>query len=229
MTQIVLAGLLFLVAHLGISSTGARARLVNLLGVRGYLGFYSLCAIVTLGYLIWVYGELPRYEYVWEPSPLHYEIARYLMPAAFILLLGGFLVKNPTLVGMEGMLRDAPSEKDLARGVTRVTRHPVQWGIALWAFSHLIANGDTVSVVFFSTFLVLSLAGVVLIDRKKSASLGENWHAYRDQTSNVPFVAIVAGRNRLPLSELWLPVLLGLGGYFAVLYFHEWIAGVRLI
>jgi uncharacterized membrane protein len=229
MTQIVLAGLLFVGAHIGISSTGARARLVGLLGVRGYLGFYSLCAIATLGYLIWLYGELPRYEYIWEPSPLLYGIARYVMPVAFILLLGGLLVKNPTAVGMEGMLRDAPGVKDLARGVTRITRHPLQWAIAVWACSHLIANGDTISVVFFSTFLVLSVIGTLLIDRKKSASLGEHWRAYRDQTSNIPFLAIVTGRNRLAFAELWLPVSLGLGGYFAVLYFHEWIAGVRLI
>ncbi len=101
--------------------------------------------------------------------------------------------------------------------------------IVLWAISHLIANGDTVSIVFFSSFLLLSLIGTFMIDRKKAQSLGVAWHAYRDQTSNIPFAAILTGRNRLVLSELWLPLGVGFAGYFALFYAHEWIAGVRLI
>ena len=227
--QMLLAGALFVGTHLGISSTPARARLISVVGEKGYLGLYSLCALATLGYLIWLYGEIPRYDYVWLPSPLLYAIARFIMPLALILLLGGFMVKNPTNVGMEGMLRGAQDETDLARGVTRITRHPFQWGVVLWAISHLIANGDTVSIVFFSSFLLLSLIGTFMIDRKKAASLGATWHPYRDQTSNIPFAAIAAGRNRLQLAELWLPVGVGLAGYFALLYGHQWIAGVRLI
>lgn len=227
MLQMLVAGALFVGTHLAISSTPARARLISMVGTRGYLGLYSLCALVTLGYLIWLYGAVPRRDYVWQPSPLLYEIAWYIMPAALVLLLGGFMVKNPTNVGMEGMLSEENTV--LARGVTRITRHPFQWSVVLWAVSHLIANGDTVSIVFFSSFLLLSLIGTFLIDRKKAQSLGTAWHAYRDQTSNIPFAAILAGRNRLAVSELWLPIGVAVAGYFALLYAHEWIAGVRLI
>lgn len=227
MLQMLVAGALFVGTHLAISSTPARARLISMVGTRGYLGLYSLCALVTLGYLMWLYGAVPRRDYVWQPSPLLYEIAWYIMPAALVLLLGGFMVKNPTNVGMEGMLGEEKTV--LARGVTRITRHPFQWSVVLWAVSHLIANGDTVSIVFFSSFLLLSLIGTFLIDRKKAQSLGTAWHAYRDQTSNIPFAAILAGRNRLAVSELWLPIGVAVAGYFALLYAHEWIAGVRLI
>ncbi len=227
MLQMLVAGALFVGTHLAISSTPARARLISMVGTRGYLGLYSLCALATLGYLIWLYGAVPRRDYVWQPSPLLYEIAWYIMPAALVLLLGGFMVKNPTNVGMEGMLSEENTV--LARGVTRITRHPFQWSVVLWAVSHLIANGDTVSIVFFSSFLLLSLIGTFLIDRKKAQSLGTAWHAYRDQTSNIPFAAILAGRNRLAVSELWLPIGVAVAGYFALLYAHEWIAGVRLI
>lgn len=227
MLQMLVAGALFVGTHLGISSTPARARLISIVGARGYLGLYSLCALATLGYLIWLYGAVPRYDYVWQPSPLLHEIPRYIMPLAFVLLLGGFMVKNPTNVGMEGLLGEEKTV--LARGVTRITRHPFQWSVVLWAIGHLIANGDTVSIVFFSSFLLLSLIGTFMIDRKKEQSLGVAWHAYRDQTSNIPFAAILTGRNRLVLSELWLPLGVGSAGYFALFYAHEWIAGVRLI
>jgi uncharacterized membrane protein len=228
MLYITLAALLFVGTHLGISSSALRARLVGSVGERGYLALYSLVAIATLSYLIWLYNGLPRYEYFWMPSPELYMVAKVLMPIALVLALGGFLVRNPTLVGAEGLLAEGEGA-DLARGVTRITRHPFQWGVLIWAVSHVIANGDANSVVFFSAFGVLAALGTVAMDRKKAAALGEGWKAYAASTSNVPFAAIISGRNRLALGELWLPVLLGLIGYAALAWRHEWVSGVRIL
>lgn len=223
-----IAGLLFLGTHFGLSSTSLRGKLVARLGERGYLGIYSLLALVTLVYLIWLYGELPRYDYFWLPSPDLYLVPKIIMPVALILAVGGFMVPNPTNVGAEKLLTE-PAEGDLARGVTRITRHPFQWGVVLWSLSHLIANGDSISVVFFATFLLLSGIGTVLIDRKKATQLGGDWVAYRDQTSNLPFAAIIAGRNRLVLGELWLPIIVGLALHVALFWGHAWVAGVRIL
>ncbi|MEZ5557385.1 MAG: NnrU family protein [Pseudomonadales bacterium] len=228
MLQMMIAALLFLGTHLGISSTGLRGRLVDRLGERGYLGLYSVLALLTLGYLIWLYGELPRYDYFWSPSPGLYMVPKLLMPLAAILALGGFLVRNPTTVGMEGSLRDGRGAQ-LGRGVTRITRHPFQWGVVIWAVSHLAANGDRVSVVFFGTFLILGLAGGALIDRKKARALGSDWQGYAAATSNVPFLAILSGRQQLALREQMVPVLVGLVGYALLYLGHQWIAGVRLV
>jgi uncharacterized membrane protein len=43
-------------------------------------------------------------------------------------------------------MADAP-----ARGIQRVTRHPFLWGVAVWAFVHLIANGDVASLMLFGS------------------------------------------------------------------------------
>ncbi|MFB3103410.1 MAG: NnrU family protein, partial [Pseudomonadales bacterium] len=59
----VMGGTLFLATHLGVSSTSLRPMLTDKLGQRGYLGFYSLLAIATLGHLIWLYNIVPRYDY----------------------------------------------------------------------------------------------------------------------------------------------------------------------
>jgi uncharacterized membrane protein len=228
MALMVLAALLFLGTHLGVSSTSLRGRLVDVLGEGGYLLAYSLIAAVTLGYLIWVYGALPRHDYLWLPTPALYQVPKVLMPLAMILLVGGFMVRNPTAVGQESALRGAVESDALARGVTRITRHPFQWSVALWAAAHLVANGDRVSVVFFGTFLVLGLAGGVLIDRKKVRKLGADWEPYARATSNVPFAAIVTGRNRLAPRELVLPVLVGLAFYVLAYWLHPWLSGVRI-
>jgi uncharacterized membrane protein len=228
MELMLMAAVLFLGTHLGISSTTMRARLVATLGERGYLLAYSLVAVFTLGYLIWVYGALPRHEYLWLPSPALYTVTKAVMPVATVLLVGGFMVRNPTTVGMEGLLRSPGAAQDLARGVNRITRHPFQWAVVLWSVAHLVANGDRVSVVFFATFLVLGLAGGVLIDRKKRARLGDDWQAFASATSNLPFAAILRGDNRLVWKELVGPVLAGAVVYLLFYWGHPWLAGVRI-
>ncbi|MCH8142825.1 MAG: hypothetical protein IH908_14640 [Proteobacteria bacterium] len=65
----VMGGTLFLATHLGVSSTTLRPMLTDKLGQRGYLGLYSLLAVVTLGHLIWLYNIVPRYDYFWELDP----------------------------------------------------------------------------------------------------------------------------------------------------------------
>lgn len=227
MWPMLLASVLFLGTHLGISSTALRDRMVAALGERGYLIVYSLVAFATLGYLIWMYSALPRYDYFWLPSPELYMVPKIVMPVASILLFGGFMARNPTVVGMEDTLRQREGG-DFARGLTRITRHPFQWAVVLWAAAHLAANGDRVSVVFFGTFLVLGLAGSRLIDRKKAKKLGDDWTPYANATSNVPFGAILSGRNRLVLRELIAPVLVGLVGYVLLYLGHPWLAGVRI-
>jgi uncharacterized membrane protein len=228
MMYITLAAILFVGTHLGISSSGLRVRLVGVLGERGYLLFYSLVAFGTLSYLIWLYNELPRYDYFWMPLPELYMVAKALMPIALILALGGFLVKNPTLVGADRLL-DRDGAGDLAKGVTRITRHPFQWGVLIWSIAHVVANGDTISVVFFSAFGILAAAGTVAMDRKKARMFGDAWRPYAEVTSNVPFAAILSGRNTLVAGELWLPVLVGLAGYAALAWGHQWVSGVRIL
>jgi uncharacterized membrane protein len=229
MALMLLASLLFLGTHLGVSSTPLRGRLVDMLGEGGYLVAYSLVAAITLAYLIWIYSALPRIDYLWLPTPALYLVPKLLMPVAMILLVGGFMVRNPTAVGQESVLRRGGEADGLTRGVTRITRHPFQWAVALWAATHLIANGDGVSVVFFGTFLALGLAGSVLIDRKKAVKLGPDWEPFARATSNVPFAAIVAGRNRLAARELIGPGMVGLGVYALAYWAHPWLSGVRIL
>ena len=227
MSEIWLASLLWVGAHLGVSSTPLRKAIVGAIGEQMYLLFYSLMAAATLGYLIWVYIDVPRFDYLWLPNPDLYWLAKLAMPVAFILLLGGFMVKNPTAVGMT--IDEPDQAAELAQGVTRITRHPFQWAVVLWALSHVAANGDVVSVVFFLSFFILSLLGSLLLDRKKAVTLGAGWDGYAQATSNFPFAAIIAGRNRLVLKELALPVVVGLTVYALAYYFHETFTGTVVI
>ena len=227
MTEIWIAAIAWVVTHLGLSSTPARAALVAKLGPNAFLGLYSLIAAATLGALIWAYGQAPRFDYLWLPNPDLYWVSKLTMPIACIFLLGGFMVPNPTMVGMT--VEDDEQIVAMARGVTRITRHPFQWAVVIWSAGHIVANGDQVSIIFFSSIGIVSLAGTVLMDRKKAAAFGSVWAAYAGVTSNVPFAAILSGRNRLKWAELWVPIAAGLVLYAVFYWAHELITGAVIV
>jgi uncharacterized membrane protein len=121
---------------------------------------------------------------------------------------------------MESKVGQGP---EAARGIVRITRHPFLWGVALWALVHLIVNGDLASLIFFGSLLVLAVVGTLSIDAKRRRSFGEQWSRFANVTSDVPFAAIAAGRNRLgpALAEigLWRP-LAAILVYAVAFYFH---------
>ena len=228
MEQVIVAAGIWVISHLGLSSTRLRPLLVNRVGEQGFLGIYSLVAFASLGYLIWAYIDAQRFEYFWLPNIELNWIPKLTMPIATTFLMGGFLVSNPTMVGAQ-LSAEQAADSDVARGVTRITRHPFQWAVIIWGLGHIAANGDQVSVVFFASFVLLSLLGSILLDKKKAQSLGAAWQAYAAKTSNVPFLAIATGRNKLAVSELWLPIVVGIVTYAVLYYFHESFTGAVVV
>ena len=216
-----LASALFVLAHVVISSTPLRGLLVKAIGEGPYLGLFSVAVAAPLVWMVIAYGGAPQ-PVLWEADGLRH-LPLVLMPFAMILLVTGMLGKNPTSVGQAGTL----SGGRVPGGILRVTRHPVQWAITLWSFAHLLANGDQASLLFFGSFFLLSLLGPHLIDRKRRTALGESWEPYAAATSNLPFAAIITGRNRFSLSEIgWWKIALGLALYGVLIAIHETLFGV---
>lgn len=145
------------------------------------------------------------------------------MPLALILVAGGVLVPNPSATGMENAL-DRPEP---ARGALRITRHPMMWGVGLWAAVHLVANGDLASLLFFGGLLVTALGGAAHLDRRLAATEGERWRRFAEATSFVPFAALLAGRQRWAWTEWRRPAAWGLGLFALLLVLHPYLFGVR--
>lgn len=229
MFKLLIAGVLFLGTHLGISNSPLRPMLMRGLSERGYQGLYSLVALATVVYFVMAYNDAPRLAYLWNLDPRLYWAPKLLMLPAFMLLAGGLLGgATQTAAALQGCAEDQARLAKLTGGMNRITRHPVQWAIALWAASHIVANGDAVSVVFFAAFLLLSLVGALFADRKKAAAFGEDWQAFAAATSHLPFAAIASGRNKMALGELGVPAAVGLALYLAVFWGHEWLSGVGI-
>lgn len=218
-SQLVIATAMFLATHF-VPSTPLRAALVKSTGERAYLGLYSLVAFATLGWMVYAYIKAPL-EPLWPGLRL---VPAVIMPFAFILIVCGVLSKNPTAVGQGKLL----ALDDPARGILRVTRHPVMWGLVLWAGAHLLARGDLKSLVFFGGFVVLAALGTRFIDARKARERGDDWKRFIALTSNIPFVAIAQGRNTFHAAEIGLAkIVFGLILYGGMVLAHPWLFGAR--
>ena len=219
LAQLVVATLAFVVTHF-VSSTPLRGAIAGALGEKAWIVLYSLVAFVAIGWMAWAYGAAPRAP-LWPGLRL---LPLLVMPVALVLLVGGVLGRNPTAVMQERALRSS----EPARGMIRLTRHPVMWAIALWAAAHVLARGDLASLIFFGGFLAVALLGTVLIDARKRAAFGADWRRFAAVTSNVPFGAIVAGRNRLVVGEIgWRVLAVAVVAYVALLAAHPLVFGAR--
>ena len=222
MTALILAAIFFVGIHLIIAGTTLRARFVRWVGEEIFQVIFSL---LSLGGIIWLSRAYGQADYVglWGPVQNFRTLALIFMLVAFFFVVFAFTAPNPTAVRGGALLK----EKEPAKGIQRITRHPFLCGVALWSLVHLVFNGDLASLIFFGVFLILSLAGPASIDKKRKEVFGSDWDRFAAVTSIIPFMAIIQGRNALRLSELgwWRPVLAAVVfGFF--LYLHEALFGV---
>ena len=210
---------LFLLSHAIPARPGLRQRLVGTLGERPYQLLYSLLSLVLLAWLISAATRAP-YVPLWDLTIEQYWVPVVLMLPAFILFAGGAIAPNPLSISFSRR----PFDPERA-GIVAVTRHPVLWGFALWAFAHVVPNGDLVSLIMFGGFGLFALAGMALIDRRKKRQLGDEWEALARRTSLIPFAPPPG--ERLPLDWRGLAVALAVGLllYVALLHLHPILFG----
>ncbi|MGB5080876.1 MAG: NnrU family protein [Burkholderiales bacterium] len=223
METLALATAVFLLTHY-VASTLLRSALVRMLGENAYLGLYVLVSLAALGWMIWAYVRAP-YARLWEGWEFR-AWAILLMPVSLVLIACGALTRNPGAVRQESLLRTHGEPY----GILRVTRHPIQLGIALWAALHVMVRGDAASLVFFGGFLVLAVSGTALIDARKNRAIGVDWQRFASVSSNIPFGAILSGRNQFRFEEIgWKRVLAGLGLYFVLVFLHPYLFGASAL
>lgn len=222
MSNLLVAAIFLLGTHFGISSTPLRAELVGRLGERGYQILYSLLAFVAITWLVMAWRAAPVVP-VWHAGAGVRHSALLLMPLAFLLVVGSLTAANPTAVGQ----KPDPDAGEPATGITRVTRHPLMWGVGLWAVLHLVVNGDESSIVFFGTLAILALVGTALIDAKRTRQNAPGWGVFLQATSNLPFQAILQRRQRFVPREIGLwRVAVALALYVLLFWLHPWLFGV---
>ena len=213
--RLALAAFLWFGIHAFIAGSELRWALAKRLGELGFRAFFSVLSLASLIFLIQSYRRASFYPLWFAPRPIHW-LPLVVMPLALVLAVGAFSVPNPTAAGAEKVLQ----RTDAARGVLRITRHPFLWAVALWSGAHLLVTGHVAAILFFGSLCATALRGTSSIDDKRRHTNKAEFARYAEITSNAPFAAVIAGRNRLVWAELWVPVVIATLLLIVILRLH---------
>jgi uncharacterized membrane protein len=161
-----------------------RASVVARLGEKGFALLYTVIALATLFAMWWTYGAAAFVAPapLWDAGQAGWIAATLLMWLGAILFVGS-LRRNPAFPRPGRLVQSI----ERARGVFAITRHPMNWGFAIWALVHIIANPTLASLIVSAAILILAIGGSVGQDIKKERALGEVWREWQARTSFVPF------------------------------------------
>jgi uncharacterized membrane protein len=209
---LVAANVAFVGTHFAMSHP-LRAPLVKALGAGGFQIAYTLVSFATLAWVYFAFIAAPPADLPGSGN-IGWIAATIITLPAMILLAGSF-IGNPALPTpmAEAQARAEP------KGVFRVTRHPMMWGIGLWAVSHMALFWSIRTMVTALAMGVLALVGAKLQDAKKEALMGEAWGQWESRTSYWPRWGQLFSVGAVPLiagTALWL------GGS----WLHLWRAGI---
>jgi len=188
MVEFLLALFAFLILHSLPAIPAIRERLISVLGRAAYFSLYSLVSVLVLG---WVFYAALNVDYIplWEPSAWQAWVTLLAAPVGVFLVLAGLFSVNPLSVSIRQGQRPG--------AIVSATRHPVLCGFAIWAFGHVVANGDLRSLILFGGFALFALGSIPMMEKRARRRLGEQWQRQSEKTSIIPFAALFTGRTAL--------------------------------
>ncbi len=183
--SILISGLIiFLGIHLLPTFSSIRTKLIEKYGEKRYQVFYSL--IAGIGLIVIIFGMIYRdFVHLWTPPAWGRHMGIVLMLPAVILL----------------------GAADIPSNIKRFTRHPMLWGVTLWACAHLLANGDLASLILFGSF-----GGFSLFDM---------WSANRRGAEK--------STQAYPITKDSKVVGIGIVVYVVLLFAHPYLIGIPVI
>ena len=179
LVELVAASVAFLGTHF-VMSHPLRPALMKL-GMAGFMAVYNIVSLATFAWMVLAFRAAPPGD-LGGSGMAGWVLATALTLPAIALFLGSLTPRNPSMPtpGAQAAARAGPA------GAFRITRHPMMWGFALWALSHLVLWWSWRTVIVSMTVLILALVGSRLQDYKKRVLMGDAWRTWEAQTSFWP-------------------------------------------
>ncbi len=223
MLELQVAAIAFLVLHFLFAFAPLPASLEFPPGERGRRLLWLAAALPALAWLIAAYRRAPEVV-LWHPPDGLVALALLLPLPAALLLVAGLAALDPPLSARAQESAAAP-----VRGMVRITRHPLSWAVSLWALAHLLAADDLASLWLFATLFAAFTLGPMLVDRRRLQEGGPGVGIFYQTTSNLPFQAILEGRQRMVWREIGPAPLAGaLALYLLLVLSHGPLLGIPL-
>jgi uncharacterized membrane protein len=189
MTYLILGLVIFLGLHsLRMVADGWRTETRARLGEGAFKGIYSVIAVLGFALLVWGFGQARQMPVqLWSPPTFMRHLALLLTLISFVLLAAAYVPGN---------------------SIKARVHHPMVLGVKVWAFAHLLANGNLAHVVLFGSFLAWAVWNFIASRR-------------RDRAQSVQYPPGTGGATAVT-------VVVGVGAWLIfALVLHGWLIGVR--
>ncbi len=191
--NLIAANAAFVGTHFAMSHP-LRGPMAKAMGAAGFQIVYSVISLATLAWVYFAFKAAPPADLPGS-GDIGWVAATILTLPAMVLLAGSY-VGNPAMPmpGAAEAARAAP------KGVFKVTRHPMMWGFALWALSHILIHYSLRTTITAFAMGFLALAGARMQDRKKQLQMGEAWAQWESNTSYWPRWGALISAGAMPWS-----------------------------
>lgn len=218
MVEFLIALAVFLFAHMLPQIGNLRGRIIEKTSRKTYIIGYS---ILSTGLLVWLVSatlRAPRTVF-YAPEPLTVHMTMSLMLVAIILFVMGATRPNSLSVSFRRNL-----QKEVAHpGILALVRHPIITAFGLWAFAHLLVNGELANILLFGIMLAFSVLGMVRLNKSKPKKLSPENLALAKQKEAGTWLQ----RARRALDwKLAVELVVGIVLYVAILHAHGPVIGV---
>ena len=188
--------LIFALIHSGGAALRNKAELI--MGARLWrLCFVSLSlpsAVILIGYFL-----AHRYDGIrlwnFQGNNFVFFVVWFLTAISFIFLYPATynLLEIPSL--------QKPQIRIYSTGIMRITRHPQAIGQIIWCVAHSLWIGTTFTLITSFGLICHHLFAIWHGDKRLEYKFGKEFHRFKENTSVIPFLAILEGRQELKLKE----------------------------
>jgi uncharacterized membrane protein len=186
---LVLGLAVFIASHLIVTFRDARTAAIARLGKPVYHTIFGVLALVGVALIAWGYADYRATEWtqLWSPPPFMRHITLGLMLIAAIVLVAWLV----------------PSH------VRAWSKFPLLLAVKIWAFAHLLVNGDLGSMIMFGSLLAWAVYASITA---------------RSRTDVMPQVAPSGWTNDVAV------LIAGVVIFFALaVWFHPHVIGVPVL
>ena len=221
-SSFVMMGLIVIFAIIHSGGAALRGKAENWMGARAwrliFAGASIPSAVVLIGYFL-----AHRYDgfRLWNLQGVS-----GIIPIIWFLTAISFLFLYPAtynLLEIPAVLK--PKVRLYEVGIIRISRHPQAFGQILWCFSHALWIGSSFMLVTCAGLIGHHLFGIWHGDRRLKAKFGNEFEELRKNTSVIPFLAVIDGRQKLYWKEFLRPSQLGIFIAIGILWWaHRFIS-----
>jgi uncharacterized membrane protein len=183
MALLILGIVLFIGTHAFTMARGPREAAIARLGDGPYKGLYALLSILGVVLIAYGFGQYRANAWVdvWSPPVWTRHLALLLVWIAFILLAAAYL---------PGRIKAG-------------AKHPMLAAVKIWAFAHLLANGDLGSMILFGSLLAWAVVARISVKRRRDEVRDHAGPAARPAGVRNDILAVAIGTVAFLVFAIW--------------------------